>query len=302
MSLLRPPSDIWRVGIAYAPIGSFLTANMEDMRITWLPPQPSFCFLADPFGIAHGQSHYVFAEGYDYRNKRGKIVFYEYSNTMELLRSGDALVKPYHLSYPFIVQHGGEVYMLPESHRGGTLTLYRARNLPDDWEPVCDLLPDIQAIDASLIWHDELWWMFYSVAGNNKRAIREMHVACAPALTGPWQLHKRKPVHVSVASSRMGGTPFTHEGKLYLPTQDCTHTYGGALSLVRVDTLTPEEFSCSVARHLPPAEEFAPFTDGFHTLSSFGDMTLIDAKRIHRSPMRHLINWQRRLQRLSKNH
>lgn len=298
MSLLRPASDIWHVGIAHAPIASFLTQRVEHMRITWLPPQKPFCFIADPFGITRGNSHTIFAEGYDYRNKRGKIVFYEYSERMELLRSGDALVKPFHLSYPYLIEHAGEVYMLPEAHRGGGLTLYRARKLPDDWEPVCDL-PFASAIDASIVRHNDLWWMFYAVAGKNNEAMRELHVASAPALTGPWQQHARNPVHVSVASARMGGTPFSYEGKLYLPTQDCTNTYGGAVSLVRVDTLTQSEFTCSVVRNLPPAQGFAPFTDGFHTLSSFGELTLIDAKRIYRSPLRHIVNWQRRLQRLS---
>ncbi len=301
MSLLRPASDIWHIGIAHAPIASFLTARVEDMRITWLPPQKPFCFIADPFGITHGSRHYIFAESYDYRDKRGKIVFHEYSAELKLLRSGDALVQPFHLSYPFLLEHAGDVYMLPEAHRGGGLTLYRARALPDDWEPLCTLLPGIAAIDASIVRHDDLWWMFYSVAGKNNEAMREMHIASAQSLTGPWQPHARNPVHVSLSSARMGGTPFTHAGKLHLPTQDCTRTYGGAVSLVRVDTLTQQEFTCGVARNLPPARIFAPFTDGFHTLSSFGDMTLIDAKRIYRSPLRHLVNWQRRLQRLSGN-
>lgn len=301
MSLLCPASDIWHVGIAHAPITSFLTAPLEDMRITWLPQQKPFSFIADPFGITLGQRHYIFVEAYDYRTKRGKIIFYEYSTTIELLRSGDALVKPFHLSYPYLIEHEGEIYMLPEAHRSGCLTLYRARRLPDDWEPVCDLLPAVAAIDASIIRHNDLWWMFYAVAGSNNKAMRELHVAYASTLTGPWQMHPRNPVHVSASSARMGGTPFIYGGQLYLPTQDCTLTYGGALTLVRVDRLTPQDFACSIARSLPPARAFAPFTDGFHTLSSFGDSTLIDAKRIYRSPLRHLVNWQRRLQRLSGN-
>lgn len=299
MSLLRPATDLWHVGVVNAPIASFLTRPLTDLRIDWLPVMRPFCFIADPFGISHNDKRYIFAEAYDYREKKGKIVFYEYSNHMGLLRQGDALVKPFHLSYPFLVEHGGEVYMLPEAHRSGKLTLYRARHLPDEWESVCDVL-NIPAIDASVLTWEGKWWMFYGIAGKGRKPMRELHIAFADTLTGKWRFHPHNPVHVSDSSARMGGTPFISGNSLYLPTQDCSHTYGGAVSLLKIETLTENDFKCSISRKLAPTQAFAPYMDGFHTLSAFGDMTLIDAKRITHSALRHAINMQRRVKRLLK--
>ncbi|WP_192244223.1 hypothetical protein [Mesorhizobium silamurunense] len=47
--------DIWQVGIVPEPIGNALAPQSLDKgRIVWLPPQGSFRFIADPFGLFHG--------------------------------------------------------------------------------------------------------------------------------------------------------------------------------------------------------------------------------------------------------
>jgi hypothetical protein len=54
--------------------------------------------------------------------------------------------------------------------------------------------------------------------------------------------------------------------------------------LNRVNKLTPEEFVEEAVREISP---IAPYSDGVHTLSSCGEMTLIDGKRVViRSPLR----------------
>ncbi len=106
----------------------------------------------------------------------------------------------------------------------------------------------------------------------------------ADDLLGPWRPHDGNPVKTDVRSSRSAGTPFAHEGHLYRPTQDCSRTYGARVVLNRVNKLTPEEFVEEAVREISP---IAPYSDGVHTLSSCGEMTLIDGKRVViRSPLR----------------
>ena len=54
-------------------------------------------------------------------------------------------------------------------------------------------------------------------------------------------------------SSRPGGTPFRRDDALFLPVQDCSRTYGGAIRLLRIDALadhaTHEEFETIAERH-----------------------------------------------------
>lgn len=290
MSWNGDKTDIWRVGMTRTPIHA-VTDPLKE--VVWLPEQRDFCFLADPFGIRRGEDLHVFVEAYDYRDKHGVIRRFTYDADLKLVDEAPALRAAHHLSYPFLIEDGAEVFMLPEAHTSGKLTLYRARAFPNDWEQVCDVL-DAPAIDASVIKHNGRWWMFYALPGphkNSNTAMRELYAAHSMHLTGPWTPHPMNPIRTDIASSRPGGTPFVHEGALHLPTQDCTRTYGGAVNILRIDELTDKSFRAAPARRI----EALPF-DGLHTLSMCGDVTLFDVKHIERGS-RIWINLQRRWRR-----
>ncbi len=289
-------TDIWQVGIVHAPIAQFLEPSPRP--VTWLPTQRDFCFLADPFGVWRDDHLHVFAEFYDYRDKHGVIRHYTYDRNFTLRAEGLALSAPHHLSYPYLIEDGGEVFMLPEAFRSGKLTLYRARDFPRGWEKVCDLL-DVPAIDASVVKSGDNWWMFYALPGPDQRDCRQLHAAWAPKLTGPWTPHPMNPLRELRESSRPGGTPFAVGQHLYLPAQDCSHTYGGAVRMLRVDALTPTTWACT-PQNLIEAKSFSEtHMDGLHTVAACGNVTLIDVKRFDRSSQRRLIDWQRRWRRMT---
>ncbi len=292
-------TDLWRVGIIDAPIARVLAEqNHAQLPIHWLPDLGSYRYIADPFGHrAADGTLTLFAEAYDYRTKHGEIQYFELDSEYQVRRSGRALRLPVHISYPHIIEDQGEIYMLPEAYRTGKLTLYRAGRFPDQWEVVCDLL-DSPAIDASVIRFQERWWMFYALPGENLRALNELHIAYADHLTGPWHLHPMNPVRTGRDASRMGGTPFIHDGQLHLPMQDCEHTYGGASVILRVDALSTTRIETSITHRLTSDAFSSAYPDGMHTLSACGDVTLIDVKRICHSPMRRVIDLERRARRL----
>ena len=292
-------TDVWHVGIAHCPIAATLDPQVfTKSRVTWLPNPGSFRFIADPFGIYHDNQFTVLVEALDYRIKRGEIHYYTYDASWNLVKQGVALRAPFHLSYPTIIRDGGHMYMLPEAYRSGKLTLYRAVQFPDQWEAVADIL-DFPVIDTSVVFYENRWWMFYALPGENKRALRELHVAYADALSGPWTTHAANPVRDALDSARPGGMPFVHDGALYLPTQDCVADYGQAVYLLRIDRLTPEEFSATRLSRSVSDAITPDYPDGFHTLSGDGDVTLFDVKRIDYSWQRRWINLQRRLMRIA---
>lgn len=295
---LTPPStDLWHVGILPRTIDTLVdTPTVEDT--IWLPAPGNFRFIADPFGVWRDGLLWVFVEALDYRIKRGEIHYYALDTSFTVQSQGVALRAAHHLSYPYLITYQGELYMLPEAYRSGQLTLYRAIHFPDRWEPVATLL-DLPAIDASVIQHDGLWWMFFTMPGENQRALRELHVAFAKDLLEPWKLHPMNPVRTGYDASRPGGTPFLANGAVHLPVQDCTSDYGAALHLLRFDHLTPDYVSSSaVGMPLLPSSFPAPYRDGLHTLAQAGHVTLIDGKQILRSHRRHWINLVRKLRRV----
>lgn len=301
--LFRPLSTgLWHVGIVPLPVADFLRpGTLGRLPVTWLPEPNAYCYIADPFGIWRECKLWIFVEALDYRTKRGEIHYYCYDAAMTLLSHGTALRMPYHLSYPQIIEEGGETYMLPEGHKSGVLTLYKATRFPDRWEPVATLM-DQPTIDASILKHHDIWWMFYALPGENQRAQRVLHVAYADHLTGPWHPHPQNPVRTALDSARPGGQPFLHEGAIHLPTQDCTKEYGGALSILRFDELTKTTCATQMINHLSPGDLLPRYTQGMHTLSTVGDWCLLDGKRIEISHYRRLINAKRSLRKILSRH
>ncbi len=298
--LFRPKSDFWNVGIVPAPAADLLDpkrlAAAAD-RIVWLPDAGSWRYLADPFAVRRGDALHVFVEAYDYRTKHGFIERHELGPDLQWRGKEVALEAPVHLSYPFLIEEDGEIFMMPESHKAGELVLYRATDFPRGWVREAVLLADMPVAEASVIRHQDRWWMFYTLVGAGARDQRELHVAHADRLTGPWTVHPANPVLVDKAGARPGGTPFAGpDGCVILPVQDCHITYGGALRFLTFPVLEAGRIEC---RHLPPvltgglASPLYP--DGLHTFSACGDLTLIDVKRISRSYSRHIVNWKRRL-------
>ena len=280
---MLPPMDIWRCAIVRFPLAELNAIVLERQVPVWLPPMPPGCFRADPFGLWRGDRLYVFAEAYDYRSRVGHIDALTYDRDLRLIACETVLREPWHLSYPFVFEAEDAVWMLPEAYRSGTTTLYRASDFPRGWEAVIALRLDGPAIDATPLFHDGRWWLFYAPAEPKAARQTHLHVAWADRLTGPWHSHPGNPVRRDAASSRPGGTPYLSGATICLPVQDCRETYGGALRRLMIDELTPTTFAARDEAWLSAPAWGAPSLDGLHTASAAAGVTLIDVKRIERS-------------------
>jgi len=272
--------DIWRVGVLKAPPQALLTpAQAAGAQVVWLPQEGSLRFIADPFPLRRDGGLHLFVEAYDYRDRRGRIDVISLDEDLRPSRRQVALQEPWHLSYPFVFEAEGEVWMLPEAHQSGALTLYRAQAFPLDWRPVAQIALDAVAIDATPTFHEGLWWLFYTPATTRSAKVGELRCAFSERLTGPWRPHPGNPLRLDAGSARPGGVPFVHEGRLVLPVQDCRRTYGGAIRPLVITTLSPDRFEAQAGDPIAPPAAFAPQTEGLHTWSGLGDLTFIDAKR-----------------------
>ena len=285
--------DIWRVGIAPAPIADIAAQGVVgDVR--WLPEEPDFTFLADPFGVWRDGRLHLFAEAYDYRTRHGVIDCLTLDRDFAVADRRTVLRAPWHLSYPYVFEAEGETWMLPEASRSGTLTLYRAVDFPDRWEPAAEIALDVVPIDATPVWHEGRWWLFYSGGPSRADRMGALHAAWAERLEGPWHPLASNPVRQDMRGGRPGGTPFVHDAMLCLPVQDCSHTYGGAVRILRFARLSPDGIDTELGPPITaPADTL--YREGMHTLAACGPVTLIDAKRIDRTGRGWLIDLRRAL-------
>jgi len=279
-----PGRDIWRIGVAEASVVEIARHGFPPAaRVHWMPEEGRLKFLADPFGAWADGRLLLFAEAYDYRTRHGVIELVELGADFSPVRRSVVLREAWHLSYPQVFEAEGDWWMIPEAHRSGVLTLYRAAAFPKGWEPVVRLELDAPAIDATPFRHDGLWWLAYSPAGPQRWKQGRLHFAFAERLTGPWRLHSGNPVRNDLTSSRPGGAVWLENGVPHLPVQDCTRTYGGAVRVLKVLELSPQRFEAETTAPLLPPSNVGAYRQGLHTLSACGPVTLFDVKRIDRS-------------------
>lgn len=279
-------ADNWRVGLVDLPIEAWLR-DVDPGPAHWLPATAGH-FSADPFGVERDGRLHVFYEDYEHRRGIGSIHHREIRADGRIGDATTVLAPEHHASYPFIVEVGDAVFMLPEIAQSGCLTLYEATDFPFGWRPAAVLLPGVPAVDASMVRFEDRWWLF--ACRLDRGVNQDLHVWHAPDVFGPWVAHERNPVKIDVRSSRPGGTPFVVDGVLYRPSQDDAGRYGRRLVIQRVTTLTPTAFAEEPARVIDPRPGYP---SGFHTLSAVGRRTLIDANR-RRFVRQHV---QRRLRR-----
>ncbi len=306
--MLRAPStDFWQVGIVPVALEDIDANSLRAARerITWLPDAGRWRYLADPFGLVRNEALHVFVEAFDYRVKRANIERHEFALSDLAWRGRTTVLDlPFHLSYPQVFEHQGETWMVPESYQAGEIALYRAVDGSlDRWTRECALIGGVPGADASVVEHEGQWWMFYTLVGPGARDQRELHVAHAPALTGPWTPLPANPVRVNREGARPAGRPFVgRDGVLTLPVQDSSTGYGGATRLLRFPVLTPQRVDIEAGTERLTGDLASDsHTAGLHTLTGCGGFTLIDVKRIDRSRGKQWLDLKRRLRRLLGN-
>lgn len=264
--------DCWSLAWRRQPAGAILNGDTNGFQ--YLRPHADR-YYADPCTITVNGRTWVFFEDFRYQEDRGLI------SCAELTPSGPGEVRtvldrPYHLSYPFVFEHNGEVYMAPETSEARGIELFRAKRFPDEWEFHRKLI-DGPYVDPTLFKHDGLWWMFANGRVEGTLALDELFLFHAESPFGPWTPHPNNPVVSDIRKARPAGPVFNRGGALIRPAQDCSRTYGWAVSFQKIVKLTTDEYEEeSVGRIEPPIEKG---NVGIHTYTASGGFEILDVKR-----------------------
>ncbi|NEU58099.1 hypothetical protein [Halorussus sp. MSC15.2] len=262
----------WSIGVSDASVRDFVD-DERSPTVQWYSSPTDTEFVADPFPAAIDGDTFVFFEKYSYEDDSGNISYLNYDDPDPTV--GTALDRPYHLSYPYLFRHEGDLYATPEMHEANEIALYRVES-PDEWERERTLIPDVAGVDPTPVRHDGRWWLFFTKRDDMVNT--NLYLWHAPELTGPWRPHANNPVKTDVRAARPAGTPWVTDGDLYRPTQDCAEWYGHRIVVNRVTELTPTAFSEEAVADIAPNED-GPLSAGRHTISSGGGLTLLDGHR-----------------------
>jgi len=243
-------------------------------HVRWAPGH----LYADPFLFEYEGLHHLFCEEVARAGERAVI-----SHT-ELRLDGSladppacVLTQSYHLSYPFVFAHEGEIFMIPETSAVSRVELYRATAFPDSWTREAILLDGIDAADATLLAHGDRLWLFAAVAAPHASSLDELHLFSAAAPQGPWQAHPRNPVVSDARRARPAGAVQRWGSRLVRPGQDGSRRYGGAIAFCEIDVLNESEYAEHEIARLEPAD--LGDARATHTYSADRDYEAIDLRR-----------------------
>jgi hypothetical protein len=264
----------WRVGWRMVDgAGLIETQSLAGTRWNVLP-DPGTHFYADPFPFVWRGRHFILVEDLDHRSQKGVISAVEIGPAGPLGPARPVLEEPWHLSYPFLIEHEGAAWMVPESSANRTVSLYRADPFPTRWVKEADLLTDIEASDATLLRHRGRWWMFATVRDGSGSYSDTLCLFCAPHLRGPWVPHPGNPILVDAGSARPAGNIVRVGSRLWRPVQDCRAGYGTALGIAEITRLDHDGYAQVLRSVIPPSGPWAGRR--FHTLNRAGRLECID--------------------------
>ncbi|CAN1172023.1 Glucosamine inositolphosphorylceramide transferase 1 [Linum perenne] len=202
-------------------------------------------FVADPFLYVQGDTLFLFFETKNPLTMQGDIgVAKSTDKGATWQQLGIALDEDWHLSYPYVFDYHGQIYMIPEGSLKGDLRLYRALEFPLQWT-LEKILMKKPLVDSTIINYDGQYWLFgsdHSGFGTKKNGQLEIWHSSSPL--GPWKPHKKNPIYNvnKKMGARNGGRPFLYNGNLYRFGQDCGETYGRRVRVFKVETLSKNDY------------------------------------------------------------
>ena len=271
---LRPERvSYWQVAIRTAENPVSLD-QPEACGFHWLN-SPRGHYFGDPFLIEKDGKVWLFVEDYSFHEERGVLACAELLDG-KISAWRTVLDTGYHLSYPFVFEDDGEMWMIPESASNQTIELYRAEEFPYHWRLEKVLLKGFKATDTTLWREDGTYW-FFTTLKDPPEAGPQLFLYYADSLTGEWTYHPSNPICSDARYARCAGKIFLDGDRRVRPSQDHSRGYGCALHFGHIVELSKTSYCEVPLGSMEPAWEKG--LTGVHTYNRCGRIEVIDANR-----------------------
>jgi hypothetical protein len=232
-------------------------------------------FWADPFVYSFGGRTFCFVEDFVYKTNRAHITALEIVGG-KVVERGIALKEPFHLSFPFLFQYQGELYMCPESYGSGQIRIYRCTDLPLKWELRTVVMEGISAADTMFFERAGKWWMLTSLdeSGTEDHCSELYLFSSDSPLSTNWTRHPRNPVRIDACGGRNAGLIVDGEKLFRLAQRQGFDEYGQGLLVYEIKSISESTFVEELVSEINPT--FRRGLLGTHHLSTDGKTTVID--------------------------
>lgn len=233
---------MWSIGIytgdspfQLQPPPNILNPVLTGADVTDIPA----AFVADPFMVQHAGRWHMFFEVLNSETKRGEIGLATSDDAFSWTYQQIVLNEAFHLSYPYVFEWRGDHYLIPETLGASAVCLYKAEEFPTRWTRRQKLIDGAQA-DPSLLYYDDLWWLFTCGTPYGHDVLR---LYFARDLEGPWKEHPRSPiVRGDRCRARPAGRIVRMGERVVRFAQDCEPDYGTRVRAFEISELTRDRY------------------------------------------------------------
>ena len=241
----------------------------RDIKGLW-KPKPVL-YQADSFLFVKDDTLYLFYE-LQHWDDPGVIAMVKTKDLKTWTEPVVVLKQPFHLSFPYVFEDNGVVYMVPESQESDAIHLFRADNDElTSFSKVRTLLHQerkdgihYNLNDSHIYKKGETYFLFTSYQ-KDWMYYQELYMT-DDLLKGDFVKHPCSPICVSNEFGRNGGSLIDYEAHLLRVTQDCHQDYGDNVSLMEITKLNETEYEERLFRqNVLPKNSI--FLDGGHQLN-----------------------------------
>ncbi len=233
-------------------------------------------WTADPFLFEKDGVLYLFFEAFDIFKRKGLLGY----RTLAKDGFGDIhIIFEYdsHLSFPFIYEDNGEIFIIPESAKSGELFRLKCTSFPDQWIKERVLLNE-NVVDTVRFKKDNTEYFISETVDENHVYDRvDLYYTHGDAVISC----DNNPVKRDVSNARGAGAVCEINGKLIRPSQDCGDSYGERLNLNEITQLDKDGFSeelLDTFTYKDIALNKTITIDGIHTYNKLGSVEVIDLR------------------------
>ena len=246
-----------------------------EMRKSNMISNPPNRFLADPFLYKRNGCFYCFLENFDYEAKKADISVYKISGGKnEFL--GHALTEDFHLSFPYLFEVSGDLYMIPESHERKQIRLYKCKNFPLKWELDKVLIDNICAADTVVFYKEKLWWMLTNTdplfSGDHQSELSIYY--SEDILKKDWKPHKLNPIYIDPDRARNGGLFRDGDNFFRVAQKHGFCKYGESANLYQIKTINKDFYKEEFLGSIKP--NFLKNIQGVHHFDTKDDYSVFD--------------------------
>jgi hypothetical protein len=251
-----------------------------DLQSDGVIPNPPGGYFADPFLRATPQGMYCFVEEFVDSSQRGVISVLRLGAKGPVYL-GKVLDEPFHLSFPYLFEFAGDLYMCPEAHQSKQIRIYKCKSFPLQWELHSVAMDQLAAVDSVIFAAQGLWWMLCGVLPRGDvESFPQLHLFSAPdPLSGQWTPHGQNPLRIDPEFARNGGLLREGERLFRVAQASAFSAYGSSINICEIQNLSAQRYNEVLSARMNA--KFKPGVTGLHHIDSVGGMTVWDEKRWH---------------------